>query len=190
MPIIASAKAGGDFKPCPAGVHDAVCAFVEDVGHEHSEKFDKFVHKVVIVWEVNVPMDDGRPFMISKRYTVSLSDKSHLRKDLEGWRSKKFTEQELQGFDLEVLRGKQCQLHIIHTEKNGKTYANIQSVLPKNKNAPAIQVVATEVPEWIGKLREANEAAYAKVEQAPVVITGLDGPKVPAASVADDEPPF
>lgn len=194
MPIIASAKAGGDFKPCPAGVHDAVCAFVEDIGHEHSEKFDKFVHKVVICWEINEPMEDGRPFMISKRYTVSLSDKAHLRKDLEGWRGKKFTEQELQGFDLEVLKGKQCQLQIIHTEKGGKTYANIQTVLPKGKNSPSIKVVATEVPEWIEKLRETNAAAYAKVEEAPVVIMDdAPGPRRPSASTAEDDanlPPF
>jgi hypothetical protein len=188
MPIIASAKAGGDFKPCPAGVHDAVCAFVEDIGHEHSDLYNKFIHKVVIGWEVNEPMSDGRPYTISKRYTVSLSDKALLRKDLEGWRGQKFTDEQLKGFDLEVLRGKQCQLQIIHNEKGGKTYANIQTVLPKGKHSPAIAVVATEIPEWIGEVRAANEAAYAKVESAPVVI--LDGPILPSGGAGAEEVPF
>jgi len=38
--------------------------------------------------------------MISKRYTMSLGEQSTLRKDLESWRGKKFTPEELQGFDL------------------------------------------------------------------------------------------
>lgn len=189
MPIIASAKAGGDFKPCPAGVHDAICVFVEDIGHEHSELYSKFIHKVVICWEVNEPMSDGRPYMVSKRYTLSLSDKALLRKDLEGWRGQKFTEDQLKGFDLEVLRGKQCQLQIIHNEKNGKVYANLQTVLPKGKHSPTLVAVATDVPEWISEVRAANDAAYAKVEAAPVVI--LDGPKLPAAGGAPEpEIPF
>lgn len=189
MPIIASATSGGNFKPCPAGVHDAVCSFVEDLGYEYSEKFQKEDRKIVIVWEVNEPMEDGRPFTISKRYTLSLGDKAHLRKDLEGWRGQKFTEEQLKGFDVEVLRGKQCQLQIIHTEKNGKVYANIQTVLPKGKHSPTIQVVATEVPEWIEKLKEENAIAHAKLEKAPVVIVGADNPpRVPAP--AEEQVPF
>ena len=50
--------------------------------------------------------NDGKPLMISKRYTMSLGEQSTLRKDLESWRGKKFTAEELLGFDLNVLLGK------------------------------------------------------------------------------------
>lgn len=189
MPIIATAGSGKSFKPCPAGVHDAVCAFVEDLGYEYSEQFQKESHKVVIVWEINQPMEDGRPYMISKRYTLSLNEKANLRKDLEGWRGQKFTEDQLKGFDLEVLRGKQCQLQIIHNEKDGKVFANIQAILPKGKYSPSIQVVATEVPEWILKLKEENAAAHAKLEAAPVVIVDNTKPRVPA-KIDEETTPF
>jgi len=187
MALIASAGSGKSYRPCPAGVHDAVCAFVEDLGYEYSEQYQKESRKIVIVWEINEPMDDGRPYSISKRYTLSLNEKAALRKDLEGWRGQKFTEDQLKGFDVEVLRGKQCQLHIIQNEKDGKTYANIQAVLPKGKNSPPIQVVATEVPEWIEKVRDENAAAHAKLEKAPLVVTGVDAPPSPKIPVHTEE---
>jgi hypothetical protein len=189
MPLIATAGSSKSFKPCPAGVHDAVCAFVEDLGWEYSEIYQKESRKVVLVWEINEPMEDGKPYMISKRYTLSLNEKAAMRKDLEGWRGQKFTDEQLKGFDLEVLRGKQCQLQIIHNEKDGKVYANIQTILPKGKHSPTIHVVATEVPEWIIKTREENEAAHAKLNAAPVVVLD-DKPKVPAAVVDDGSVPF
>ncbi len=188
MPIIATAGSGKVFKPCPAGVHDAVCAFVVDLGFEYSEQYQKESRKVAIVWEINEPADDGKPYMISKRYTLSLNEKAALRAHLEGWRGSKFTDEQLKGFDLEVLIGKQCQLQIIHNERDGKTYSNIQTVLPKGKHSPAIQVVATEVPEWLLKLKEENAAAHAKLEKAPVVI--VDGPKIPTGGTDAEETPF
>lgn len=193
MPIIASAKAGGDFKPCPAGVHDAICVFVEDIGFEHNEEWNKEIHKIYIGWEINEPMDDGRPFMITKKYTLSLSDKAALRKDLEGWRGVNFTEDQLKGFDVEVLVGKQCQIQVIHKEFNGKVYANIQAILPKGKNSPKMTVVSHDVPEWILKIKDANELRTAQLDSAPVVVTGVEEPKrlVPGKPAEDeDEPPF
>jgi hypothetical protein len=193
MPIIASASSSANFKPCPSGVHDAVCAFVEDLGMEFNDQYQKEEHKVLIMWEVNEPMDDGRPYMISKKYTISLHEKAQLRKDLEGWRGTKFTEEQLKGFDVEVLKGKQCQLHIIHNEKNGKTYANIQAVLPKGKNSPAISVVAQEVPKWVNEQKKENAAAHAK-RAAAASVTAAEPedipPRLPTPSAGNDEPPF
>lgn len=191
MPLIATAGSSKTFKPVPAGVHDAVCSHVIDLGYEYSEQYQKESRKVMIIWEVNEPSESGLPMTINKRYTLSLNEKAALRKDLEGWRGQKFTEEQLKGFDVEVLKGKQCQLHIIHNEKDGKVYANIASVLPKGKNSPSIQVVNHEIPEWIQKVIEENAAAHAKLEKAPVVIVGADSPKVPAAPGLDHaEPPF
>lgn len=191
MPIIASAGSTKSFKPCPAGVHDAVCAFVVDLGFEYSEQYQKESRKIMIIWEINEPMEDGRPFMIQRRYTLSLNEKATLRKDLEGWRGAKFTDEQLKGFDVEVLKGKQCQIHIIHNEKDGKTYANIQSLLPKGKNSPAIQAVAADVPEWVMKVVEENAANHAKLEKAPVVIVdNMGAPKVPAPATDDGAIPF
>lgn len=191
MPLVATAGSNKTFKPVPAGVHDAVCSHVIDLGYEYSEKFQKEDRKIMIIWEINEPSDSGLPMTINKRYTLSLNEKAALRKDLRGWRGQDFTEEQLKGFDVEVLKGKQCQLHIIHNEKDGKVYANIASVLPKGKSSPPLSVVVTEIPEWIQKVIEENAAAHAKLEKAPVVIVDNTGaPKVPSPVIDDGSVPF
>lgn len=64
---------------------------------------------------------------------MSLGEKSNLRKDLQAWRGKQFTPEELEGFNLINILNKGCQLQILNTENNGKTYTNIVSImaLPK-----------------------------------------------------------
>jgi hypothetical protein len=72
--------------------------------------------------------NDGKPLMISKRYTMSLGEQSTLRKDLESWRGKKFTAEELLGFDLNVLLGKFAMCNVTHNDREGKTYANLSGL--------------------------------------------------------------
>jgi len=118
---------GSDFQPAPDGVHNAVCVDVVDLGIVDSAFGKK--HKLKIVWEIGEKMDDGRPFIAQKRYTVSLHEKSTLAKDLKNWRGKPFTPEELKGFDIEKVIGVPCQLVIVHDEKEGAVYANIQTIL-------------------------------------------------------------
>jgi hypothetical protein len=137
MAIIAKQENESNFSPIPEGVHTAQCYAIVDLGIHYSEKFDKKAHKVQIMWELPDEKYEHEgeelPRVISKEYTLSLGEKANLRKDLQAWRGKTFTEEELQGFDLKNVLGKGCQLQIIHTEKNGKTYSNIASImgLPK-----------------------------------------------------------
>ena len=103
MGLMAKDKGGGDFTPIPEDLHLAVCYGIWDLGTQFSEKWEKSIHKVVIVWEIPGCRGeferDGHikdlPRAISKRFTLSLHKKSDLRKDLESWRGKKFTDEEL-----------------------------------------------------------------------------------------------
>lgn len=101
---------------------------------------EKMTHKINIVWQIDETRDDGKPFTVRKRYTLSLHEKAALRKDLESWRGRAFTEQELQGFDLENLLKVPALLNIIHNQKDGSTFANVASImrLPKTMQAPEI----------------------------------------------------
>jgi len=58
-----------------------------------------------------------------------------MRKFLESWRGKAFTEEEAKAFDISVLIGKPCMINVIHkvSQKSGKTYAEIASVSPMMK---------------------------------------------------------
>src|SRR5689334_6354597 len=133
MAIMASAKGGQDFAPAPAGTHAAVCCDVIDLGMLEVTfgGKTKSQHKVNIVWQIEELRDDGKPFNVRKRYTLSLHEKASLRKDLESWRGKAFTAEELAGFDLEALIGVGCMLNIIHKEREdgGTPWANVTAIM-------------------------------------------------------------
>lgn len=133
MPIVA--KAGPSFTPAPEGVHAAVCVDVVDLGIVKVTYKDKTTeqHKIRIVWQIDEDQKDGKPFECSQRYTLSLHEKAGLRKMLESWRGRQFTEEELQGFDVETILGKPCMLNIIHNNKQGTTYANVVGVMRLGK---------------------------------------------------------
>jgi hypothetical protein len=136
MGLTAKDKFGGDFEPIPEDLHLAVCYGIWDLGTQYSERWQKSVHKVVIVWELpgcrgEFERDGNKvslPRTISKRYRVSLHKKADLRKDLESWRGKKFTEEELKGFDLKKLLAVPCQIQVLHSKEGDKIYSNISTI--------------------------------------------------------------
>lgn len=123
---------GTSFTPPPEGVWPAVCVDVVDLGTVESPWGAK--PKCRIVWEISEKMRDGRPFVATKQYTISLHEKANLHKDLKAWRGKSFTVEEMQGFDVEKVIGAPCQLVITHEEKDGLVYGNVTAILRAQKN--------------------------------------------------------
>ncbi|MDE2102701.1 MAG: hypothetical protein KGL39_35985 [Patescibacteria group bacterium] len=127
-----------EFKLTPEGTHMAVCHRVIDLGTQRWEYQGEpqIGRKVHIGWELHGEADDGtplttedgKPLGVSKEYTLSLGKKANLRADIESWRGKAFTDQELAGFDISVLLGQPCMVTIKHTKKGDKTYTNIATV--------------------------------------------------------------
>jgi hypothetical protein len=125
-----------EFKIAPAGNHLARLYSCIDLGHQSVDwKGDtKIMHKVVLTWELHgedsngekLQTEDGKPLIVSKRYTVSLGDQSTLRKDLESWSGKKMTTEDRKNFDMKNLLGKFCMLSVVHSE-DGK-YANVSTI--------------------------------------------------------------
>ena len=129
MAIIA--KAGVDYIPAPEGSHSAVCVDVVDLGIlevTYNGRTEK-KHMIRLVWQIDQDMNNGKPFCVSRRFTLSLHKKAALRATLEGWRGRTFTEAELAGFDLEALIGSPCLLTIIHVAHDGSTFANVSTVM-------------------------------------------------------------
>lgn len=207
MPILATDSGGKDFKKVPPGAHFAICNMVVDVGLQ--EGFQKKPqHKIYLRWEVpdeRVTYEkDGQssegPCSIGRFYTLSLSEKANLRKDLENWRGKSFTADELKGFDIEALLGKCCQIMVTHDSDGAKTYANVTGVMGVSKDQreraksakaenPLVsfslsspdQRVFDKLPNWLkekidGRLEEAD------VKPAPQ--------KVAESDDFDDDIPF
>lgn len=143
---------GGDFTPVPAGTHLAVCDQVIDLGKQKivSQMYGESIkHQVYIRWQIPEERveweQDGEkkegPAVVGKTYTLSLGEKANLRKDLQAWRGKPFTPDELRGFDIAKLIGVAATITVTHTEKDGRTYANIASVggIPKGMPKPALE---------------------------------------------------
>ncbi|MEO9887054.1 MAG: hypothetical protein ABJR05_14550 [Balneola sp.] len=124
-----------DYPLAPDGLQDAVLVDVVDLGELDTPWGPK--HKLSLVFELEDTDPEGKHYVVTKRYTWSLNEKSNLRKDLERWRCSKFTTEDLeQGIDMEAIIGLNATLFISHneSEEHGKTFANIETILPRKKN--------------------------------------------------------
>lgn len=140
--------AAGTFEKCPAGNHLATCYEVIDLGTQAVKTMDgeRMKRQIWIGWETpHELMEDGRPFVIGRKYTLSGHEKSSLRKDLESWRGKAFSTEDFGSFQIEKLIGKSCFLNVVHTQNGDKTYANISSVAALPKGTASVEPVNAPV---------------------------------------------
>ncbi len=156
---IEAKEKGGDFHLLPVGNYQAVCYDIYDLGLQRGEYQGKvnILRKIVIAFEVNERItsnDDfnGKRFTQPQFYTLSLGKKANLRRDLESWRGRQFTDEELKGFKLSTIIGANCFLNIIHGE-NGKAKISAVTALPKGM--PLIVAEAKPgIPAWIKKFQD------------------------------------
>lgn len=168
-------KAGGEFTPAPEGLWPGVCIDVVDKGVVQS-KIYKPRHMIQIRWimDAEPSLASGKPHMAVRSFGATLGEKSALRPFLEAWRGKKFTEDELQGFDVENLIGACGQVQILHNRSNGTTYANVQAVVPYPRGLAKMIVPADYI-------RQVERDRRASLEANP------DGSP---ASAFEDEPDY
>lgn len=195
------------YPPTPEGIHKAVCYAVYDLGTHYDDKWNKYNRKIRIMWELpeeRIDMDkDGEsismPRGISREYTLSLHKKSNLRADLESWRGKSFTKEELDGFDLKKLIGVNCMIQVFHNDTG--EYANVKTVVPLMKGMESTEPEnpvrffsfedQTEVPEgtveWVAKIiKESDE--YRDAHETQVHSSEAEPPE--DGSMLDDKIPF
>jgi hypothetical protein len=128
----------------PAGNYIARCYQMIQIGHVKEVILGevKTLNKVRIGWELPTETKEfttgkgEQPFVISEEYTLSMHEKSNLRKVLASWRGKDFSVEEAGSFDITKLLGVPCMLNIIH--RPGKSdpsrmYQKIGSVSPLAK---------------------------------------------------------
>ena len=165
MSLKVSKSSGAGFDPVPEGSHIAICVGLYDIGVQKVEyKVElKETPKLIVSCELpDVTMQggdhEGEPRLISKTYTASLSDRATLKADLESWRGRAFTDEELEEFDLANVLGKACMLQIIHNQNGGKTYANIKTITPVDKGVPVpqpynpLKAFDMDAPSWLWEL--------------------------------------
>jgi hypothetical protein len=140
MALIAKESGGGEFTPVPQGMHLARCYRVIDLGTQETTYLGAVKHlpKVMLQFEVHGEDDEGKaivtaknePMSISKNFTLSLAEKATLRKDLQTWRGREFTADELRGFELKNVLGAWAMVSVIKAMgNNGKEYTNIAAIM-------------------------------------------------------------
>ena len=168
MSMIAKSEGNSNIKRLEDGVYPAISSMLIDLGIQKSERYGKSSRKFIVVWNIKDEFIEVNgeqfPRVMSKEYTMSLGEKSNLRKDLQAWRGKQFTLEELEGFNLLNILNIGCQLQILNTENNGKTYTNIVSIMALPKGIEISQLDKTvvfdtydektwnnytEIPKWM-----------------------------------------
>jgi hypothetical protein len=133
MPLIVK-ESENHFEPAPPGLHRAVCVDAVDLGLQESPFGTK--HKIKLVWQTEARNRDGERFQVRQVYTASLAEGSNLRRDLEAWRGRPFTSEELKAFDVEKLLGVNCQISVTHAiSKKGRTFAKLAAIVGADKKA-------------------------------------------------------
>ncbi len=186
------AMAHPPIKPVPAGNHIGHCYRIIDLGTQESlyEGEIRLRRKVLIGWELYTQEEQGEspiaenvfPLTITKIYTLSLNDRATLRADLESWRGRAFSEEELHGggdtepgFNLESLLGLFCMVNVVLTARDGKTWSNVASLspvprglsLPFPKNTHALEFFDIQDPDeaLLNRLpKKIQEKIYASQE--------------------------
>jgi len=187
MALIAkeSGGGGGEFTPVPQGMHLARCYRVIDLGTQDSTYLGtvKKLPKVMLQFEVHGEDDAGKPLVtakgepmsISKNFTLSLAEKATLRKDLQTWRGREFTADELRGFQIDNVLGAWAMIAITKAMgNNGKEYTNIANInsvpkamkaaLPEGHNKCAAFYIESPDMDLFDTFSDNQKA---KIEQSP-----------------------
>lgn len=200
---------GGNFTPTPEGQHVMVCSRVIDIGTQKTEFNGETKHqrKVLIVWEIpGVRVEvDGRdaPAIHSEKFTWSFHEKANLRKFLQSWRGKPFRDEDFagppNGFHIKNVIGVPMIGQIMHEQaQNGKTYANLSSVMafPGKREAwPEVEGDKLFLdldafdPEVFGRLSEYWQGVIKASPEGADAISAMMGadqsPRAPAGGRAD-----
>lgn len=123
--------------PHDAGQFVSVCCDVIDLGL-NVEQFQgqppEVKDKTALVF-LTVSEDGGEVRQISQEFTTSMGKKSNMRKVLESWRGKPYTDDEAKkGVPLDKLEGATALITVAHkTSGAGNEYAIIQTIGPLPK---------------------------------------------------------
>jgi hypothetical protein len=211
-------KGGGDFKGLPSGSYIAICDMVVFLGLQPGSglypdpKFQVYIRYQVPSERVEFEKDGKKqegPCVIGQAFTASMHEKARVRKILESWRGRAFTDDEAAVFDVSTVLGKPCMLGIVEKDSKGKTYSNISSVGPMPKGIPApkaegklIYYAPDDVsqfdflPQWIKEKLENQVKPHEQnttVTAAPA--EAYDGPEytdadLPENMLTDQDIPF
>ena len=167
--------------PVEPGTYFAVCIGAVDLGEQETTYNNKtrYTNQLQIIFELPselIEIDgEEQPRQLSRRFAVSLSTKSNLRKFIETWYGKKFTDDAIREFDTRELLGKPAMLSVVLSEDGN--YANIASAdrthITVHTGSKAALAPTAPVETSLGMMSDAN-GEMQLVELLPQVAGQMD----------------
>lgn len=185
------------FTPHPEGQFLAQCVDTIDMGEKvetYQNQPPKIVHKCVLMFRTGEKNADGHYIDIGREFTVSMGDKANMRKALEQWRGRKYTEKEVaDGVPLHKLANQWALITVEHKlSKGGNTYGNINAIVgvPKQlTDRPAFDKY--ERPAYYAERKAEYAAEVGKLRGASQPRPADDWEDFPGAlNDEDDDLPF
>ena len=193
MSLTVNASGGGeDFPKLQPGKYEGTCFRIVDLGTSEQEykgqtskkkriRLDFEITKAVDPADNEIKMQDERPFGVGKTYTASLFEAATLRKDLENWRDKTFTDEELEGFDVGKLIGMTARIEIGHTAPSDYGPGGNPKILKLSRPDGGVQKVPTVNPisafdmevycdEFNGNMSDKTKAMVDVFDQLPTYL--------------------
>jgi hypothetical protein len=175
-----------DFVPCPPGPQQLVCVDIVDLGYRDTvyKGQKKTVRKTRLVFESIDTFEaevNGkkvrRRYTVSTTFTASLAPNAWLRGFLEAWRGgKKLTDDEADRFNPEMLIGANGLGDITHTDKDGVTYANVNTIMRLPANIPTMEPSADYVRVKDRPAKDGSAPQSASMPGVPNVSQAPAGP--------------
>ena len=156
------------FRPHPEGQFPAVCVDTINLGErveQYPGKPARVVHKCAVVFLTGAENPDtGELHDLSAEFTVSMHENAGLRKLLESWRGKSYSEDEAEkGVPLHKLVGVGALVSVEHKKSgSGRTYAKIKSISPLPKQIAKPTLPEYKRPEFWEERKKAYAAEVAK----------------------------
>jgi hypothetical protein len=116
MPFVAPKNSWWERKLLDPGKYDATCYSIIDLWSQEIERqWEKKMQRKVLIWfEIHwqyIERDGEKlPLVKSKKYTLSMSEKSNLRKDIKSW----YWKDQWENFDLFELLERKAEITVIH----------------------------------------------------------------------------
>ena len=190
--------------PVEPGTYFAVCIGAVDLGEQETTYNGKtrYVNQMQLIFELPEELIevDGemQPRWLSRRFTVSVSNKSKLRQFIETWYGKKFSDDAFREFDSDELLGRPAMLSVVLSEDGA--YANIASAsaLPKGVPAPKAKseyltfnveawddIAFEKLPEYLQEL--IKKSSQYKAAHLPEDVVSVEAAEQAAAQAAEAE---
>lgn len=191
---VTATSGSGSFSPHPEGQFPMVCVDVVDLGLK-IEQFPgqpaREVPKVALVFVSGERQEDESLMLVTSEMTLSAGEKANLRKFLEHWRGKSYSDDQVRkGLPVTKLHSQAALVSVEHVlTRANRTFAKISAISPLPKQVPAPDaklVTEYERPKFFAD----RKAAYAEAVKKFRAEAGVEASDPAVTDDADDDLPF